>query len=366
MGDETDRNAAPTSERPRNPRPNQKLELGDDLAWALVEAAPDGIVCADENGTILVVNRQTEALFDYDRDDMVGRSVEELLPSRLRGAHRAHRAGYRVDPRTRPMGAGMQLVGRRSDGTEFPVEISLSPLETEDGVVVIAVVRDITERVSSEGRLREAEREVHILEDHERIARDLHDIVIQQLFASGMTLQGVWSRIREPELAERVAAVVDDLDRTIREIRSVIFGLQSREVDGEARRSEILRIVSDERAVLGFEPRVRFEGAVEAIPERIGCELIPTLREALSNVARHAGARSVWVSVDVGDAVLLRVEDDGVGVRPGSTPGHGLTNMAERAARLGGAFDVSPRVGGGCVVEWRVPFDVDSTHVVGT
>jgi two-component system, NarL family, sensor histidine kinase DevS len=356
MGDEPDRGGASTSERLPKPPPNPKLEFGDDIAWALVEAAPDGIVCADEDGTILVANRQTEWLFGYSRDELLGRSVEELLPSRLRGAHRVHRTAYRVDPRTRPMGAGMQLVGRRSDGTEFPVEISLSPLEAGDDLLVIAVVRDIAERVAADVRLRDAEREVQILEDHERIARDLHDIVIQQLFASGMTLQGVWSRIHEPALAQRVAAVVDDLDRTIREIRSVIFGLQSREADGEARRSEILRIVSDEKAVLGFEPRVHFEGAVEAIPDDVGCELIPTLREALSNVARHAGARSVWVTVEVGDDVLLRVEDDGTGLPTGSAPGHGLTNMSERAARLGGEFDVSPRPGGGTVVEWRVPF----------
>ena len=170
-----------------------------------------------------------------------------------------------------------------------------------------------------------------------------------------MTLQGVWSRIHEPDVAQRVAAVVDDLDRTIREIRSVIFGLQSQEDDGEARRSEILRMVSDERAVLGFEPTMRFDGPVEAIPETVGSELVATLREALSNVARHVAAHSVWVTVEVGDEVVLRVEDDGCGVRAGSAPGHGLANMGERAARLGGGCDVSPRSGGGTVVEWRVP-----------
>ncbi len=355
MGDEADRDAASAAERLRNPRPSARLELGDDIAWALVEAAPDGIVCADEDGTILVVNRQTEVLFGYGRDELLGRLVEELLPARLREVHRAHRAGYRADRRTRRMGAGIALVGRRSDGSEFPVEISLSPLETEHSVLVIAVVRDISERLAAEDRLRDAEREVHILEDHDRIARDLHDIVIQQLFASGMTLQGVWSRIHEPDVAQRVAAVVDDLDRTIREIRSVIFGLQRRAVDGEARRSEILRMVSDERAVLGFEPRVRLDGPVEAIPETVGSELVATLREALSNVARHAAAHSVWVTVEVGDEVVLRVEDDGCGVRAGSAPGHGLANMDQRAARLGGGCDVSPRSGGGTVVEWRVP-----------
>lgn len=333
------------------------VELGDEVAWSLVDAAPDGIVITDGSGQILVVNRQTEALFGYSRAELLGRSVDELLPERFRQVHAAHCMGYRTEPRTRPMGAGISLFGRRKDGTEFPVEISLSPVTANDQLMVVAAVRDVSERLETEQRLREAERELHTLEDHERIARDLHDIVIQQLFASGMTLQGVWSRIKDPDVAQRVATVVDDLDRTIREIRAVIFGLQSFGADTGGRRAEILRVASDERAVLGFEPRVHFDGPIETITDEVAAHLLPTLREALSNVARHSRADSVDVTIEAGAQVVMCVNDDGVGIPEDLDcgGGNGIRNMTDRAGRLGGRCVVRSRPEGGTVVEWSVP-----------
>ena len=129
--------------------------LTDDAARAVIDAAPDGIIMADEAGEILLANRQIEHLFGYERGELLGRSVDDLLPESLRQAHRAHRTRYRAEPRTRAMGAGLDLRGRRSDGSEFPVEISLSPIKTDDGLRVVAVVRDITERIEAEAEARE-------------------------------------------------------------------------------------------------------------------------------------------------------------------------------------------------------------------
>ena len=114
--------------------------LPDDAVRAVFDAAPDGIVMADEAGQILMANRQVEQLFGYGRGDLLGRSVDDLLPESLRQVHRAHRTRYRVEPRTRTMGAGLHLLGRRSDGSEFPVEISLSPIKTDDGLRVVAAI----------------------------------------------------------------------------------------------------------------------------------------------------------------------------------------------------------------------------------
>ena len=339
------------------PRLLANKRFGDDLAWNLVDAAPDGIVVVDEAGAILLVNRQTEELFGYERGELLGRSVDDLLPEHLRNVHATHRAGYRIEPRRRAMGAGNQLVGRRKDGTEFPTEISLSPMRIDDDLTVIAVVRDITDRVAVEEHLREAQQELHTLEDHERIARDLHDIVIQQLFASGMTLQGVWSRIREPEVAQRIATVVDDLDRTIREIRSVIFGLQSFGADANGLRVAIIDVVNDAEAGLQSTPHVHFDGPVELVGDTIAAQLLPTLREALSNVARHANATTVEITVGIGDDVVLCVADDGVGIDDDDSrgTGNGIRNMMDRAARLGGRATICRRPEGGTLVEWRVP-----------
>jgi len=120
----------------------------------LLEAAPDAMVGVDQTGVIQFVNRQTESLFGYSRDELVGQPIETLVPEPFRQAHRNHRGGYIADPRTRAMGVGRELSGRRKDGTEFPVDISLSSIETEDGLLVTAAVRDITRRKSDEARLK--------------------------------------------------------------------------------------------------------------------------------------------------------------------------------------------------------------------
>jgi PAS domain S-box-containing protein len=121
-------------------------QLADNRFTALLEAVPDAMVCVDGDGRIAVVNAQAERLFGYTRDELIGQSVEILVPDQARRVHSLHRAGYIADPRPRPMGAGLELAARRRDGTTFPAEISLSAVNTGDGIVVAAAVRDVTEQ----------------------------------------------------------------------------------------------------------------------------------------------------------------------------------------------------------------------------
>ena len=208
-------------------------------------------------------------------------------------------------------------------------------------------------------RLSQRVRELALAEDRERIARDLHDTVIQRLFATGMSLQSTTRLVRTDATAAvgRIEQAIDDLDVTIKDIRTAIFGLEQHLAPPAGIRVAVLATVRDAAATLGFEPRVVLDGPIDStVPVAIGDELVATLREALSNVARHAEATAVEVEITVDADVLVRVCDDGVGLPGDERPeGHGLRNMAERAARLDGTFTTTSGPRGGTIFTWRVP-----------
>ncbi len=209
-----------------------------------------------------------------------------------------------------------------------------------------------------QARLHARVGEVALLADRERIARDLHDRVIQRLFAIGLSLQAVSRGDLPPDVVDRLGRAVDDLDETVREVRSSIFELESTRLLGRSVRQEVLALCADGARALGFEPEVRFEGPVDSVLEGATADhLLAVAREALSNVARHAGASTATVAVVVADgAVTLTVLDDGRGIDAGAPPGHGVRNMHERAEQVGGRLEVAPRDdAAGTQVRWRVP-----------
>jgi signal transduction histidine kinase len=195
-----------------------------------------------------------------------------------------------------------------------------------------------------------------LFEDRDRIARDLHDLVIQRLFATGMSLQGSAGLITDAGAADRVHRAVDALDETIRDIRSAIFTLQSRpHSDPAGVRTRILAVVEEMTPLLGFAPLVRMEERLDAlVPGEIAGHLLAALREALANAARHAAARQVSVTVTAGSQLTLLVTDDGTGIK-GTGRRSGLANLADRAAELGGTLRLEAGKDGGTELEWRVP-----------
>ncbi|MFB7355347.1 sensor histidine kinase [Streptomyces gardneri] len=208
-------------------------------------------------------------------------------------------------------------------------------------------------------RRRDAE-QVSLLEDRDRIARDLHDLAIQRLFATGMTLQSARRFVEHPEAADRLTRAIDDLDATIKIIRSTIFGLREHDTPGTTPklRSRVVKAVDEAADTLGFAPALRMEGLLETdVPLEAADQVVAVIGEALTNVARHARARRAEVAVVADEGVLaVTVSDDGIGIRPGGTRS-GLRNLRERAERLGGTLSVRARAepGSGTVVEWRIP-----------
>jgi len=214
-------------------------------------------------------------------------------------------------------------------------------------------------------RLHARLRDVAVVEDRERIAADLHDTVIQRLFATGLALEAS-IRLAPPELAERITQAIADLDETIREIRSAIFALHSPQSARRGLREQILSLAAEAGGSLGFEPHLRLDGPIDdAVPDDVGAHVLAVLREALANVVRHARATTVEVTVRAtGGEVLVTITDDGVGlVVPSRPAGRGMENMTRRALALGGDVRVEPGPAGrGTTVTWRGPLGASSAR----
>jgi PAS domain S-box-containing protein len=482
----------------------------DRLLEALVAAVPDGVVVVDAEGRIELVNPAVETLFGYAPDELTGQPVEVLVPEEVRDAHLQHREGYVDTPRPRPMGVGLELHGRRRDGTTFPIDVSLAPVSVGGRRRFGAFVRDATERrrsaslqmyvneidrrllsgvepedtlfliagrarnlvgaavawvVTADGRTgrlevaaadgagadalvgvelppeatfsalvmesarpltvpdmaaepavlaqartlqlgpgmyvpleadgmsigalvvarpagqpgfseadqsvvqlfagsaaltlslamaREQLDELRMAGEHDRIARELHDTVIQRLFALGMGLQGIL-RMVSGAAADRINQSVDAIDDVIRDIRETIFDLQQPATAATLRR-QVREVAAEARDQLGFAPRLAFRGPVEsAVPDPVVPHVLAVVREALSNAARHARAGSVDVVIEATSShVSVCVADDGIGPPDGPTSGNGLINMAARAKELGGDLRLVAREPRGTVLEWRV------------
>jgi PAS domain S-box-containing protein len=597
-----------------------ELARGTETLATFLSLMPDAAIAVDGEGRIVAANTRAESTFGYREEELRGKAVEVLVPERYRHSHRKHRASYLAEPRARPMGVGLDLYARRRDGSEFPVDISLAPIKGDGGLLVVAAVRDISERKArysaeaqlaaivqssadaifsmtrdgvitswnpsaetmfgyrrdavvghhisqffpddpvfeelidaarsarpappshdtrwptrggatvdvaisvsllgptdeagysvlvrdvtvrkaAEAQLRRqalwqrataevrlsllsdapvatsldllckwaveltgasaaavvvgggdgpgevvgrsgdagvlealtpkalvgqpggtrsrsagrpevvtvplpfpsssslspgrektgalaaafpeggprepdegdvlaslanqavvaleladvrAERDrLLISADRERIARDLHDLVIQRLFGAGLRLQGALALVANQAAAARVSSTIEDLDQTIKEIRDVIFALEA--PPGTSLQARIAAVVAEAATTLGFEPELSFELQKEEEPPlQVQIEASAVLREALSNVARHAQATRVLVRVAVGDELGISVVDNGAGM---GTPSHlsGLANARARAELLGGSLELSSPDGGGTCFRWAVP-----------
>ena len=336
-------------------------------AVALVDARYGALGVLDESGTSLsefiTVGLDEEARRRIGPlpkgHGILGLLIREPRPIRLPDL-REHPDSYGFPPHHPPMKSFLGVPVRVRDqvfGNLYLTDKTTAEVFTDiDEELVIGLAAAAGVAIEN-ARLHLRVRELALLEDRERIARDLHDTVIQRLFATGLRLQGAARLAQMPEVEDRILQAVDDLDLTVKHIRTAIFGLEaSRRATNAGLRSRVLGLASEAAGALGFEPHILFDGALDTVAEDRAVEVLAVLREALANVARHAGARRVDVEVTADADLVLRVLDDGKGLDGARRPGaKGLANMEARAARLGGSVLVKPGAEGGTLVEWRVP-----------
>jgi signal transduction histidine kinase len=229
---------------------------------------------------------------------------------------------------------------------------------TEDEELVLALAMASGIAIEN-ARLHSLVRDHALTEDRDRIARDLHDSVIQRLFAIGLSLQGTARLVEGPEAVMRIAEAIDKLDETIRQLRKAIFDIELT-INKEGLQPKVLDLVHELRPVLNLHPQVSVIGPVDhVVTAQLTEEVLAVLREALTNVAKHAQATKVVVTVTAGDELRVVVADDGVGVgdRPAGPPAGalGLKNMRQRAERLEGGMEIGTSREGGTRLTWHVP-----------
>ena len=324
----------------------------------IFRAAPDGILVVDASGRVIASNPAARRLFGYEGKDLAGCDVESLVPGRFRAEHAAQRELYAAEPRARPMGIGLELLALRADGSEIPVEISLSPLVSPEGLRVICTVRDVTEqkRYREFGRaaLRAAE------EERKRLALELHDDMAQRLAALLLRVRlASETQIRERREA-LLAGLREALVDTAAALHRIARGLRPPALAEAGLEAAIRSDVRSRLADTDLDVELDLDPVGELLDEDQKLVLYRVLQEAISNVVRHADASRLVIRLrQNGERILAEADDDGRGfvveevdVLAGRL---GILGMRERAASVGARVEIQSELGEGTRVNVDLP-----------
>jgi len=340
---------------------------------AIVDSAMDAIVTVDAAQNVVLFNRAAEQIFGVRREEAIGAPLDRFLPQRHRAAHRDHIEQFgHTGVSSRRMGDTTTLWALRADGTEFPIEASISQAGVPGQDFYTVILRDVTLRKKAQDALQAQKEELRRLsaqvleareEEKTRIARELHDELGQLLTALKMDL--AWLRERLPpgdtDAAERAERMGRVLDQTVGSTRRISADLRPLMLDDLGLAEAANWLVGDFASRSGVQCEIRMtgNGELEGIDKSVATAIYRALQESLTNIARHAGARQAWVSVGADNGeIFFEVEDDGRGIAPADlakTRSLGLKGMRERVDYLGGSIEVTRAPRGGTRVRVRLP-----------
>jgi PAS domain S-box-containing protein len=336
---------------------------------ALFESAAQAIITVRPDGRIALVNAMTEKMFGYRRDELLGKPVDILFPPSVRKRHANHFKGYFATPRSRPMGVGLDPEGRRKDGTQFPVEIGLSHIETGEGRLAVAFVTDITDRRGLEKAVEADRQQIRALlsrlltaqeEERRRVSRDLHDDLCQQLAALAFDVDRVAADLPASAAAQsRLRTLQSQMIKVSKRAQNISHQLHPSVLD------DLGLAVSLEALCKEFSQRgnmaVKFtHGKLpSALPGEVASCLYRVSQECLHNAGRHSRAKHVALALRATRSTLvLSIEDDGVGFDPEAVKGKGglgMVSMGERARLVSGVLSIESAPGNGARVVLKVP-----------
>ena len=327
------------------------IAILDDNAGLVRIVATDGPSGVPLNATYLTEAAQTERILSDGRARRAEVRRSPITSGALPGVADIEGAAVGAPLRMSREQPAVVWVSRHSGRPDFD-DRDVQVLASYTAQVSIAL--ELANARSDQQRLA-------LVEDRERIGRDLHDLVIQNLFAVGLSLQAVASRVVDSGVSSRLVDAVASIDNTIIQVRTTIFQLGTPRDDSSVGvRQQIVRVLRDARPGLGFEPRLRLDGLIDTIPDATAEHLLATLTEALSNIVRHARATIVEVVVErIDDDLVLRIRDNGIGIsKLPHHEGRGLDNIVDRARTLGGSASISAPAEGGTMVTWQVPITI--------
>lgn len=329
----------------------------------LLDSAMDAIITVDEQQSIVLYNRAAEKIFGWTSEEAIGAPLEKLIPQRYRGNHGSHvRRFDRTGVTSRRMGDGTVLYGQRANGEEFPMESSISQLNTPEGKLFTVILRDITERIRTQEELSSFAAEAHAIREGEksRIARELHDELAQSLTA--LKMDTIWLRDNATAQPEKAVAKLSDmvsmLDTTVAATRRIAADLRPLMLDdlGLAPAIEWLAHTFTQRTGVPCEVSVDEELELQ---EPYATAVFRIVQESLANVGKHAHATETAVVIArTGQSVVLEVRDNGQGfstTAPRKPHSLGLMGLRERAQLLKGSVSIDSRPGKGTRVQVRIP-----------